>query len=304
MSSMLETTLTLDQLRLFLCAVEEGSFSAAGRRLDRVQSAVSQGISNLEATLGVELFDRSGQRASLTAAGRALLFDAQQVLAMVSQLRTTAAAITKQLEVEVSVVVDAILPADLLVEMCRGFQERFPSVSLRIHTEVLGAVLDRVLDGSCHLGIAGPVGTSDARLTRRFLTDVALVPVAGPNHSLASIDGPIRTTAARDHVQVVIGERGEAKAEDLDVLSRHTWRVADAPTKLALICAGLGWGNLPCDMVGDALRTGTLVRLHFEEWGPDPLLAPMSAIVRTDSPPGPAGQWLLQHLGELCRSAR
>ena len=51
---------TLDQLRTFIAAVDEGSFSAAGRKLRRAQSVVSQTLANLEAQLGVKLFDRSG----------------------------------------------------------------------------------------------------------------------------------------------------------------------------------------------------------------------------------------------------
>jgi len=292
-------TLTLDQLRLFLCVVEEGSFSAAGRRLDRVQSAVSQGISNLEETLGVALFDRTGRRPELTANGRSLLLDAQQVFAQVSQLRTRAASIAKGLEADVSVVVDAIVPAELLVAMCRGFQARFPTVSLRIHTEVLAAVAEQVLDGSCHLGISGPIGIDNAGLTRRFLTHVAMLPVAGSNHPLARLEGPIPTTAVRDQIQVVISQRSKATSGDHGVLSGHSWRVADAATKLTLIRAGLGWGNLPCEMVKGDLQVGALVQLQLEEWGPKPLLAPLSSIVRSDSPPGPAGQWLLKRLDVL-----
>ena len=107
--------LTLDQLRLFISVVEEGSFSAAGRHLDRVQSAVSQGISNLEQALGVKLFDRTARLPVLTASGRSLLLDVQQIFAQVSQLRTRAAKISEGLEPVVSVVVDAIVPADLVV---------------------------------------------------------------------------------------------------------------------------------------------------------------------------------------------
>tara|TARA_R110002096_G_scaffold434832_5_gene658291 strand:+ start:102133 stop:102606 length:474 start_codon:yes stop_codon:yes gene_type:complete len=134
--------LTLDQLRLFISVVEEGSFSAAGRHLDRVQSAVSQGISNLEQALGVKLFDRTARLPVLTASGRSLLLDVQQIFAQVSQLRTRAAKISEGLEPVVSVVVDAIVPADLVVAMCRSFQAEFPTVALRIQTEVLGAVVD------------------------------------------------------------------------------------------------------------------------------------------------------------------
>ena len=50
---------SLDQLRAFIAAVDEGSFSAGARKLHRAQSAVSELVSNLEAQLGVALFDRS-----------------------------------------------------------------------------------------------------------------------------------------------------------------------------------------------------------------------------------------------------
>jgi DNA-binding transcriptional LysR family regulator len=48
---------TLGQLRAFVAAVDEGSFSAAARRLGRTQSVVTQTIANLERQLGLKLFD-------------------------------------------------------------------------------------------------------------------------------------------------------------------------------------------------------------------------------------------------------
>ena len=65
--------LTLDQLRTLVAVAEAGSFSAAGRHLRRVQSAVSQTVQALETTLGVPLFDRSPKSPVLTEAGKALL---------------------------------------------------------------------------------------------------------------------------------------------------------------------------------------------------------------------------------------
>lgn len=83
-------------------------------------------------------------------------------------------------------------------------------------------------------------------------------------------------------------------------MSGTTWRVSDEATKLALIRAGLGWGKLPLDLVREDLERGTLVQIVLEEWGPRPLMAPLYAITRTDSPPGPAGRWLLETLETLC----
>ncbi|HUH77072.1 MAG TPA: LysR family transcriptional regulator, partial [Devosia sp.] len=51
--------LTLDQLRVLVTIAELGSFSAAARKLQRVQSAISQTVRALESSLDVTLFDRS-----------------------------------------------------------------------------------------------------------------------------------------------------------------------------------------------------------------------------------------------------
>ena len=72
-------TPTFDQLRIFLTIVDTGSFAAAGRKLNRAVSVISYGIANLEAQLGVLLFEREGTRKpQLTVAGRALLAEAAE----------------------------------------------------------------------------------------------------------------------------------------------------------------------------------------------------------------------------------
>jgi DNA-binding transcriptional LysR family regulator len=70
---------SLDQLRTFIAAVDEGSFSAAARKLLRAQSVVSETVSNLEDQIGVPLFDRSGRYPRLTPEGVVLLADARNV---------------------------------------------------------------------------------------------------------------------------------------------------------------------------------------------------------------------------------
>ncbi len=293
------TALTLDQLRLFVCVAEQGSFSAAGRKLGRVQSAISYGVANLEQILDVQLFDRSGRRPQLTERGRGLLTDARQVLSQVGQFQSRAASVAQGLESDVSVAVDAIFPTSILIKLCRAFQNKFPSVSLRVHTEVLDAVAALISDGTCHLGVTGPVA-DQPNLDSRFLCRVALVPVAASCHSLSQTRGAIATSDVRDKVQIVISRQVQQPGGDHSVLSRLTWRVADATTKLALIRAGLGWGNLPLDMVRDDLKSKRLVRLELEQWGPEPIMAALSSVVRVDAPPGPAGQWLRSQLEQLC----
>src|SRR5690606_19458178 len=98
---------SLDQLAGFLAVVEEGSFSAAGRRLGRVQSAISYGIAQLESALGTQLFERGGHTPKLTDAGHRLAAEARLVLGQARELAECAAALRSGTEPELRVVVDA-----------------------------------------------------------------------------------------------------------------------------------------------------------------------------------------------------
>lgn len=72
-------SLNLDQLRTLLEVVELGSFSAAARRLNLTQPAVSLQVRELERRFGVQLIERMGKQAHATAPGRELIEAAQQI---------------------------------------------------------------------------------------------------------------------------------------------------------------------------------------------------------------------------------
>src|SRR4051812_18950843 len=101
---------SLDQLRTFIAVVDEGSFSAAGRKLRRVQSGVSEWIRALEGQLGVALFDRSSRYPVLTAEGTVLLADARAIVSGVDKLKARAKLLAGGLEPELSIVVDVFFP--------------------------------------------------------------------------------------------------------------------------------------------------------------------------------------------------
>lgn len=289
--------ITLDQIRAFVTVVDEGSFSAAARKLQRVQSAVSHAIANLEAQLGVALWDRSTRVPKLTDQGRVLLACARRVISETDGLRRVARGLVGGLEPEVAICVDAAFPLTALVDLCREFAEVFPTVELRVHTEIMAAVTARVLDGTCHLGVANPA-ESGAGLTRHHLSTVQFVTVASKDHPLAKAKGRIPTERLAEHVQIVLSERSPGKSPDRGVLSPITWRVADLTTKHALIRAGLGWGNLPEHVARADLAKGTLVRLQPEAWGE--VLISLAVIHRPELDAGPATQWLLRRMKELC----
>src|SRR6202142_1116832 len=99
--------LTLDQIRVFLSVVDEGSFPKAAKSLHRAQSAVTYAIRKLEAEIGVPLFDRSAYRSVLTPAGRGLLTRARRIAEEAGAFREEARGLARGLEAELSIVLDA-----------------------------------------------------------------------------------------------------------------------------------------------------------------------------------------------------
>src|SRR4029077_3708958 len=129
---------SLDQLRTFIAAVDEGSFSAASRKLLRAQSVVSETVGNLEDQIGVPLFDRSGRYPKLTPAGVVLLADARNIVMNVDLLKARAKGIASGLEPELSVVIDVMYPIEAVTRVAKEFRQQYPGVALRVYVEALG----------------------------------------------------------------------------------------------------------------------------------------------------------------------
>ena len=289
-------TPTYDQLRIFLAVVETGSFAAAGRQLNRATSVISYGIANLEAQLGLLLFEREGTRKPiLTAAGRSVLAEAHAIAHGMDGLRAKVTGLLQGLEPEVSVAVDVMWPSAWLGKTLTAFSREFPTVTLRLHVEALGAVVALLLDGSASIGISGPQVADVEGIEHIALGSVPMIPVAAPDHPLAR--GRLAPGAGREHIQLVLTDRSPLTAgRDFSVMSDRTWRLADLGAKHQLLREGIGWGHMPLPLIEPDLAAGTLVRLDMPDHGG--IIYPFDGIYRSDTPPGPAAAWLLERVRE------
>ena len=276
-----------------MVVVEAGSFAAAGRRLGRATSAIAYTIANLEMHLGIALFDRERTRKpTITDAGKIVLAKARAVSAGIDDLRASVKGLLGGLEPELSLVVDVLMPVERLVDVLRAFEANYPTVKLRLHVEALGAVSQLVQRSIASIGIGGMLHTSEAGLERVEVGEVELIPVAGPRHPLAS-GGPHPPGASRQHRQLVLTVRSTfSEGGDTGVLASDDWRLADLGAKHALLLAGMGWGNMPEPSVRADIAAGRLVRLDIPEIRV--VRYPLQAIYQTDTPPGPAGSWMIR----------
>ena len=290
---------TLDQLRVLVAVAETGSFTAAARKMNRAISVVSYSISNLEAQLGIPLFDReTARRPRLTEAGRIVLAEAQSVIGGVGGLRSKVKGMLQGLEGELGVALDSLLPPERMIDALTSFSAAFPTVVLRLHVETLGGVVSLVLDKVATIGISGPFARDRTELDRISVGSLRMLPGAGPDHPLAATPpGGHPAGVVRNHVQLVVYDRSPLTlGRDFSVSANLTWRLADLSVKHILLRAGVGWGLMPLAMVADDLRARRLVALDLPDVPAFDYL--LDAVHRVDTPPGPAASWLIRRFRE------
>lgn len=289
--------MSMDQLRTFIAAADEGSFSAAGRKLRRAQSVVSTTLANLEQQVGFALFERTGRYPKLTEAGRALLEQARAAADSMDAFKAKARTLAEGLEPELAVVVDVMFPIATLTAAVQAFKLTFPGTPLRLYVEALGAVLQPLLNGDCRIAIIGTLPDIPDGCASDFLLSVTGAAVVAPSHPLAAIGGAIPRAVAGQHVQLVLTDRSSLTAgRDFSVMSPQTWRLSDLGAKHAFLRAGLGWGYMPLHMVEEDLRAGKLVEIELETRPAGGMGIAMHALHRKEAPPGPAGRWFVNQL--------
>jgi len=174
--------LNLRQLEVFLATVRGGSTRAAADRIARSQSAASTSLADLEATLGVQLFDRIGRRLLLNENGRALLPKAKTLLEQAAEVQ---ALFTDEHATLLRVAASFTIGEYLLPSLLSQWMQLHPKsqVHLRIGntSEVIAAVAGFEVD----FGFVEGSQTHSDLIVRPWLDDEMVI-LAAPGHPLAN----------------------------------------------------------------------------------------------------------------------
>lgn len=143
----------LSELKVFLAAAEELSFSRAAERLHLSQSAISQNIQALERDFGVQLFTRQGRSVRLTEAGQALLPNAIEVVNSVNRIGDFMHSLDGQVAGDLVVGCSTTSGKYLLPGLVAAFRRDYPLVRVYIKVMSRDDVINRLLDGRLSLGV-------------------------------------------------------------------------------------------------------------------------------------------------------
>ena len=287
------------ELRAFTAVAEEGSFSAAARRLHLSQSALSQTIRSLERQLGVRLLERHPVGVTVTDVGSTLLREARALLA---QHDRALAAITGQAAASpatLRVGVPLELPGNLLPRALAAMGSAFPQTRPEISHASSAAQLAALEDGDLDLALARecPAGPGyDVVLSAEEPLGVLLPagvaaervgPVGVWLHQIADLEWLefSRAESPAWHDQVTATLRGHG----IDVRDRHGFggQGLIAEVKLAAVGTGKafalvppGWASaLPDAIVWSPLVGNPLIRRTWAVWPADSRRRDLAAFV-------------------------
>lgn len=176
----------LSALRIFKAVAEEGSVTLAASRLNRVQSNVSARLTQLEDSLGVALFLRSGRKLQITTEGSRLLAYADRLLQLADEAQAAVQPDQKpsgQLRIgSMETTAAARLP-----QVLAAFHRKHPHVELVLDTAPTDQLLEGVLKHRLDVAlVAGPVPHAELACLPAFEEELVLItchdhpPVASP----------------------------------------------------------------------------------------------------------------------------
>ena len=121
-----------NQVRAFLAAAEEGSFSGAARALKSTQPTIGRQISALEGSLGVMLLERSVRGLTLTQAGRELLDHVRAMGEAATLISMAADGQSQDVTGEVTVTATDLMSAAILPSTLAPLRQTAPGIRVRI----------------------------------------------------------------------------------------------------------------------------------------------------------------------------
>lgn len=260
--------LSLEALEILDAIARHGSFGRAAEELGRVPSAITYAVRKLEDDLDTLIFDRSGYRAELTDTGKVLLEQGRALLQQADQLQSQIAQTAKGWELELSIVLDAILPWSWLQPHVDAYFRDACSAKLRVNEETLAGSWEALLDGRADLVIGATNDPpSGVGVSTQPLFNVPFSFCVSPQHALAGAPEPVADEQLKAHRAIVLGDSARhLPLRTSGLLSgQDTLVVPSMQAKVDAQIAGLGGGYLANWFAAEHLIDGRLVSKLLQE---------------------------------------
>jgi DNA-binding transcriptional LysR family regulator len=201
-------TLSLKKIRYFIATADAGQVSHAGIQLGISQSAITAAVQQLEAELGVILFERHAQGVSLTAEGARFLQHARHILSAVNEAVRAPLAEDRKLGGKVRIGVTYTVAGYFLPRHHARFARTYPGIALELVELPREAIEHGLADGSLDVAV---MLVSNLRNKRRLASETLIrsrrrlwLPVEHPLRKRETIT--LADVAAEAYVMLTVDE--------------------------------------------------------------------------------------------------
>jgi len=255
----------LSGIAAFVAVAELGGFAAATERLGLSRSAVGKAVARLEERHGVRFFHRTTRRLSLTDEGQAFYEPCARALA---ELEAAEAAFDSgrrepvgRLRISLPMLFGRRCVAPILLELARRHQ------GLALELSFTDRPIDLHEEG-IDLAVRNGTLPDSAGLMSRRLAHQRMTVCAAPSY-LAEWGRPSSVDALSAHEAVAYCRAGQVRnwpfpdgrGGTREIAMRSRIRLEDIDTIADAAAAGMGLAWLPCWLIADQVRAGTLVRV-------------------------------------------
>ena len=175
--------MNLNHLAIFHTVAEESSMSRGAERLCISQPAVSKQIKELEAALGVMLFDRLPRGIRLSGAGEVLAGHARRLFAVEAEAERAIAELKGLVQGRLTVGASLTIGDYLLPKLLGTYRKQYPGIELHLEIANTQVIQRKILENALDIGLTEGF-VEEPELVAEVLGKDTLVAVVPPGHPL------------------------------------------------------------------------------------------------------------------------
>ncbi len=263
--------MNIRHLQIFLTVAAMGSFSRAANKIGMSQPAVSRIMRDLEATLDVRLFERTGRGVRLSATGVEIREHASRIVDEYARLQAVAKSAKGDYVGEVKVAIPLRVGNIILASLLNGFYSRFSKAAIHIFEHLNADIQEELLAQTTDIGLfyvpPRPAGLVYEEIGREALFAIGRPDMFRseqetiPMSECASMPLIVQSRPAHYRLMIerVFQDAGHVVqvARELETLDAH----------VSFAAAGEGVTILPFSSVWKEVESGTLIARQIVEPG-------------------------------------